>query len=106
MYYPDPYTSFIRIHEINKRALPADLLIYKHATQLHKLYNSQAISNEWLHLNANKILTSRQATFITYKTNKNKIGLNSLANRLYIRLKYGYSSQANIEYFFLKVGGI
>ena len=65
MYYPDPYTSFIKIHEINKRALPADLMIYKHAIQLHKFYNSQAISNEWLHLNANQVLTSRQTTFIT-----------------------------------------
>ena len=84
MYYPDPFTSFIKIHEINKRALPENLLIYKHAIQLHKLYNSKSITNEWLHLNTNQVLTSRQTTFITHKTNTNKVGLNALANRLYI----------------------
>ena len=33
MHYPDPYTSFIKFHEINNRALPADLLVYKHSIQ-------------------------------------------------------------------------
>ena len=47
-------------------------------------YNSETITNKWLHLYSNQVLTSRQKTFITHKTNKNKVGLNALANRLYI----------------------
>ena len=35
-------------------------------------------------INFNQILTSRQSKFITLKSNRTKIGLNSLANRLYI----------------------
>ena len=84
MYYPHPYTSFIRIHEINKRALPANLMIYKLAIQLHRLYNSQTYTNEWVHLNFNQVLTSRQTTFFTHKTNSNKVGMNALSNRLHI----------------------
>ena len=76
--------NFIRIHEINKRALPANLMLYKLAIQLHKLYNSQTYTNEWLHLNFNQVLTSRQTTFFTHKTNSNKVGINALSNRLHI----------------------
>ena len=84
MYYPDPMVSFIRIHEINKRALPEKLSSYKPALQLHKLYNTELRTTEWSHLNQNQTFTSRQTTFTILKTNKHKVGLNALANRLHI----------------------
>ena len=83
-YYPDPMISFERLHIMNKRALPAEILIYKHAIQLHRLYNFEGTTIEWSHLNFNQILTSRQNVFMTLKSNKSKVGLNAMANRLSI----------------------
>ena len=76
--------SFIRIHEAYNRATPENFLIYKHAIMLHKLYNSNTYTNEWVQLNYNQILTSRQINFISSKSNRTRVGLNALANRLYI----------------------
>ena len=56
--------------------------LYKHALALYKLFWSDANSTEFLALNLNTILTSRQVNFITTKDNKRKVGLNALANRL------------------------
>ena len=54
------------------------------AIQLHKLYNTNDQSLDWISLNFDQILTSRQTTFMISKTNKTKIGLNTMANRLSI----------------------
>ena len=80
----DPFISFENLHAINKRATPNMMLLYKHSIELHKLYNANNQSTEWIELNLNQILTSRQTTFRTHKTNKLKIGNNALANRLAI----------------------
>ena len=78
-------TSFLRLHEIYKRATPENYLIYKHALCLHKLVNSKAPHTiEWVSLNFNQILTTRQTSFMTHKNNKQKVGLNAMANRLKI----------------------
>ena len=82
MYYPDPLISFERIHNINKRAPPNDMMKYNLGIQLFKLYNSREHSLEWLHLNHNQILTSRQTHFKILRSNSLKVGLNALANRL------------------------
>ena len=76
--------SFVNIHAMNKRATPEKYLIYKHALMLFKLYNSIDYSVEWSALNVNQILTTRQTLFISSKSNKKKVGLNAMANRLYI----------------------
>ena len=60
------------------------MLLYKHAIVLYKLYNAKNQSTEWIELNLNQILTSKQTTFSTHKTNNLKIGNNALANRLSI----------------------
>ena len=39
---------------------------------------------EWRALNFNQILTSRQTKFLSTKGNKKKVGLNELANRVFI----------------------
>ena len=39
---------------------------------------------EWVNLNINQVLTSRQTKFKINKTNASKIGLNALANHLSI----------------------
>ena len=52
------------------------------SSQFYKLYNTREHSLEWLHLNQNQILTSRQTFFQILKSNSLRIGLNALANRL------------------------
>ena len=51
---------------------------------MHKLINSDDMNLEWAALNFNQILTSRQAMFITGKSNSKKVGLNALANIFFI----------------------
>ena len=84
MFYPDRMISHVNIHKMNNRAMPESLMTYKMALQLHKLYNTNDQSLDWISLNFDQILTSRQTTFMISKTNKTKIGLNTMANRLSI----------------------
>ena len=76
--------SFIRIHEMCNRSLPENFLLYRHALLLHKLMNSNSHTCEWVHLNFNLILTSRQTTFMSRKSNNKRVGLNAFANRVFI----------------------
>ena len=46
--------------------------------------STEPYSLEWVSLNFNQILTSRQTTFKTHRDNKQKTGLNALANRMAI----------------------
>ena len=63
MFHPDNIISFKRIHAINKRATPNAMMNYHLGIQLFKLYNTREHSLEWLHLNQNQILTSRQMLY-------------------------------------------
>ena len=76
--------SFVRLHEMCNRSLPEIFLLYRHALLLYKLMNSSSHTCEWVHLNFNQILTSRQTTFMANKNNRKKVGLNAIANRIYI----------------------
>ena len=76
--------SFVRIHEMCERALPNFFLLNRHALLLYKLMNSNSHTCEWVHLNFNQILTSRQTTFMATKSNRKRVGLNAFANRVFI----------------------
>ena len=70
---------------MNARATPENYMIYKHALQLHKLYNANEGNDiEWQSLNHFQVLTSRQTKFKIQKGNKSRVGLNALANRLHV----------------------
>ena len=49
---------------------------YKAAIQLYKLYNVTKPSLDWVTLNLNQTLTTRQTKFLIAKSNNNKVGLN------------------------------
>ena len=83
MHFPDPFLSFERIHEINKRAVPIAIMKYNLSIQLYKLSNSKDHSLEWFHLNNDQIITSRQRHFVIMKSNRLKVSLNALTNRLH-----------------------
>ena len=81
MYYPDNMISFENIHKMNNRAMPEAFMTYKLAIQLHKLYNACNTSFDWVSLNFDQILTSRQIHFLISKSNNHKVGMNILPNR-------------------------
>ena len=78
MYYPDNIISFENIHKMNNRAMPEAFMSYKLAIKLHKLYNASNPPLDWIGLNFDQILTSRQTHFLISKSNKHKVGLNIL----------------------------
>ena len=84
MYYPDNMISFENIHKMNNRAMPNAVMLYKHAIQLFKIYNAIEYTFDWTILNFNQILTSRQISFMIFKSNEKKVGISILANRLSI----------------------
>ena len=55
---------------------------YKHAILLHKLYNEHFPEADFIELNFNQNLTSRQSHFKISKSNAYKVGNNMLATRL------------------------
>ena len=79
----DYYQSFASVHSVCKRATPEMLMKYKLALCLYKLYNENLNSIEFTLLNVNQILTGRQTHFKIQKSNKYRVGLNALTNRLY-----------------------
>ena len=86
---PNYEISFESLHKMSKRATPEQMMRYKLSLCLYRLYNSpfnlkDFNSKEFIRLNVNQILTSRQSYFITGKSNNLKIGLNCLSNRLYL----------------------
>ena len=76
--------SFEALHKMSKRATPEQMMRYKLSLCLYRLYNIPFNSKEFIRLNENHILTSRQTFFITGKSNNLKIGLNCLSNRLFL----------------------
>ena len=58
---------------------------YKLSLCLHRIHNTDFNSKEFICLNINQILTSRQENFISCKSNNIKIGLKCLANRFYLQ---------------------
>ena len=74
--------SYVNVYKSCDRAVPNQLLEYKHAIVLYNVYNNQIPKDDWVDLNFNQILTSRQTTFKTLKSNNFKVGNNKLISRL------------------------
>ena len=43
---PDPMLSYEKLHEINKRAKPGQMMKYKLTIQLYKIYNSDTMTDD------------------------------------------------------------
>ena len=79
---PNPFVSFIDVHNLCNKALPSKVLEYKPAILLHKIYNTQIPQMDWIELTFNQSLTSRETFFTTIKTNRTKSGNNIITARL------------------------
>ena len=76
--------SYQDLHPMNNRATPQKIMLYKHALHLHKIYNTQDHNFEWQVFNFQQCLTTRQTNFSTLQGHQNKVGINALANRLFV----------------------
>ena len=54
---PDPILKYSR--KTCKRATPSQIMLYKYSIILHKLYNTQIRTMDWIELNFHQTLTSR-----------------------------------------------
>ena len=63
------------------RATPNKIMSYKLALQLYRTFNDQTPTQDWLNMNQNIILSSRQSKFSINKSCRLKVGMNVLSNR-------------------------
>ena len=80
----DRSISFKNLHKNNLRATPQQFSKYKHSIILFNLYNSQQPPRDWVSLNFNQVLTSRQTHFEITREQNYKIGANKISNRIAI----------------------
>ena len=73
--------SFKSLHTINKRAMPCQISLYKHALRLHILHNSESTSYDWLSLFFNQNFNARHKFANFMNTARYKIGNNFIGNR-------------------------
>ena len=78
----DELISYVRLHQRFKFPTPDNMIMYKSAILLFKLFNHQEPSTEWIPLNNQIITGTRQSLFEIIRTNNHKIGNNILVNRL------------------------
>jgi hypothetical protein len=76
------YMSYETIHKINNRALPEQIMLYKHALLLFKLYQFHIPTLEWIELQHSQILTTRQSQFEVCSPTLYTVGKNTLTHRL------------------------
>ena len=76
------HTSFEILHTINKRATPIKMSLYKLAIQLHKIYNSENQTPDWIDLNYQQNFNGRTTKFLVSNCARYKVGSNLIVNRL------------------------
>ena len=62
---------------IVKQLMTMQISNYQLSLELFKLYNNATMSEEWLHLNDQMLLGSRQTKFLMLKSNQSKLGMKS-----------------------------
>ena len=76
------FMSYETLHKINNRALPDQMMLYKHALMLFKLYQFHTPTTEWIELQHSQILTTRQTQFEVCSPTLYAVGKNILTHRL------------------------
>ena len=75
-------TSYESLHRIHKRATPMKMLKYKHALELHRLYNDELGRIDWIDLNIQQNFNNRNNKVQIVDYSRLKIGKNLLVNRM------------------------
>ena len=76
------YHTHTEIHQMTKRALPDQLIKYKHALMMHKLFRQCMPDIEFMHLNFQANLNQRLSHHTFVKTQNYTVGNNILLNRM------------------------
>ena len=74
--------SHDQVHSLNNRATPNQIMIFKHAILLYKIWNEKVHSKEWMALNFQQNFNERNNTVNVFETNNLKVGKNLPVNRL------------------------
>ena len=75
--------SFEKIHEINKKCTPSQIMNYQAALNLHKTLNFHVPNFEAITVLEQLAFTPRQTHFIIFRNNSTKIGMNTSSNKFY-----------------------
>ena len=76
------YHTHTEIHKMTKRALPDQMIRYKHALMIYKLFRQCTPDNEFMHLNFQANLNQRLQHHTFMKMQHYNVGNNILLNRL------------------------
>ena len=74
---------FAHLHEMAGRATPNQMINYKLALQLYKFFKYRCPTMDWVSLNFNQIMGTRQKKFSINMTNSKRVGMNALSSRLW-----------------------
>ena len=80
---PNNVISFERIHEINKKCMPSQIMLYQSSHNLHKTLHFEEPSFEAITVLDQLAFTPRQTLFIIFRNNHTKIGMNTNPNKFY-----------------------
>ena len=76
--------SFNTLHQINNRATPSKICLYKHALLLYNVINNNVPPLDWIDTNFQQTFNQRCQTLKFFKSQNYKIGGNILCNRFVI----------------------
>ena len=76
--------SHMDLHNINKRATPAQMCIYKHATVLCKMIETRIPILDWTDLNFQQSFNGHDPNFNFFSTSTYRVGGNIICNRMSI----------------------
>ena len=62
--------SYERLHKLHKRATPVEVMKYKHALELYKLYNSEKQSEDWIDLKTQQAFKDRVQTIKVFDNSR------------------------------------
>ena len=87
--------SFESIHKICKKCTPTQIMSYRTSLLLHKSINEiyEHCTSELVTLLSNIVCTRRQLKFEVIRSNRTKIGMNTISNRF-----YHLSKQVNFDH--------
>ena len=83
LHYPKYNISYSNLHCATKRATPDMYCMYKLSLLLYKTFNECIPFDEWIHLNLDQCVNSRQNHFIINRNNNLNIGMNALSSRFF-----------------------
>ena len=80
---PNNVISFEKIHEINKKCTPSQIMSYQSALNLHRTVNFEKPNFEAITVLDQLAFMPRQTLFIIFRNNSTKIGMNTSSNKFY-----------------------